>query len=189
MKTLSSTLSTLFAGEHAGTVAFVELQFTSGTHRYCTAGQTITWNGSDWTGVGAIASIEPIKESESLQATGLRMSLSGVPTSLIALALGEAVQGKPAKMWVAGISAAGAVVADPVLEFQGRVDTLVINDGKGSCSIGLNVESKMADFQRPNTRRYNAATQEADYPGDKFFSHIVAMTEAQLVWPAKSFFQ
>lgn len=189
MKSLTTGMTNLFAGEHAGTVAFVELQFTSGTHRYCTAGQTISWNGYDWVGVGAIASIEPVKESEGIQATGLQMTLSGVPTSLISLALGEAVQGKTARMWVAGISAAGAVVADPVLEFQGRVDTLFVSDSQSSCSIGINVESRMADFQRPNTRRFNAATHEADYPGDKFFSHIVAMTEAEIVWPAKSFFQ
>lgn len=189
MKTLTTALSNLFAGDHVSTVVFVELQFASGTHRYCTAGQSIVWNGNTWVGVGAIASIEAIKESEGLQATGMKMMLSGVPSSLISLALGEAVQGKTAKMWVAGISAAGAVVADPVLEFQGRVDTLFINDSQSSCSIGINVESRMADFQRPNTRRFNAATHEADYPGDKFFSHIVAMTETEIVWPAKSFFQ
>ncbi|MFE8033848.1 hypothetical protein [Thiohalocapsa marina] len=188
MKTISSSLSTLFAGEHAAVVAFVELQFVSGTHRYCTAGQTVRWNNQDWLGVGAIASIEPIKETESVQATGLKMSLSGVPTGLIAIALAEAVQGRPAKMWVAGITEAGAIVADPVLEFEGRVDTLFIEDGQSTCSIGINVESRMADFQRPNTRRFNAATHEADYPGDKFFSHVVAMVEAQIVWPAKSFF-
>jgi len=89
---------------------------------------------------------------------------------------------------VAGITEAGAIVADPVLEFEGRVDTLFIEDGQSTCSIGINVESRMADFQRPNTRRFNAATHEADYPGDKFFSHVVAMVEAQIVWPAKSFF-
>lgn len=189
MKTLTTALSNSLAGDHVTTVAFVELQFASGTHRYCTAGQTIAWNGNDWLGVGAIASIEAIKETEGLQATGLKMMLSGVPTSLISLALGEAVQGKTAKMWVAGIDTTGAVAADPVLEYQGRVDTLFINDSESSCLIGINVESRMADFQRPNTRRFNAATHEADYPGDKFFSHIVAMTEAEIIWPAKSFFQ
>jgi hypothetical protein len=189
VKTISGALSTLFASPAAGTVAFVELQFTSGTNRFCTAGQSMEWDGFTWTGVGALASIEPIRETASTEANGLRLFLNGVSTALISLALSEQVQGRPAKMWVAGVDSSGAVVATPVLEFQGRIDTLFINDKTGGASIGVNVESKMSDYQRSNVRRFNDATQQADYPGDKFFSFVAPMVETQLVWPSKEFFK
>lgn len=189
MKTLSANLQTLFySTAHAQIVAFVELAFDSGTHRYTTAAHDISWNGYSWVGVGNIASIEPVKDTEALEATGLKLALSGIPTSLVSLALSEHVQGKTAKMWVAGIDSTGAVVADPVLEFQGRVDTLFISDTAESATIGINVESRLADFQRPNARRFTDADQQKAYPGDRFFSHVAAMNEKELIWPARSFF-
>lgn len=190
MKVLSSTLQSLFyTADHAGVVAFVELQLAIATQRFCTAGHDMTWGGQTWLGVGALASIEPIKETEALEATGLRMSLAAVSEDMVNIALTEHMQGKPAKVWIGGIDANGLLVADPVLEFQGRVDGMIINESQGTASIGVTVESRLADFEREPGGRYTHAEQQKRYPGDAFFSHIAAMTEKELVWPAKSFFQ
>lgn len=190
MRTTTGALDSAHAAAHVVKCMFIEFQFTSGTQRYTTAGHSIFWSPNTYVGLGNVISIEEIRESESLEAIGLRLGISGVSSSNISLARTEAVQGKTCRIWDAALDpTTRAIVSDPVLEFQGRIDTLDIEDSGDTCQIAVNIESRMADFARPNIRRFNDADQQKQYAGDLFFQFVPQMAEKTLVWPSVEFFR
>lgn len=170
-------------------VIFVELQLSSGTIRLCSAPYSMTWNGQLWVGFGRLGSIEPIKETTTLEVTGLKMSLSGVDSAVLSTAFNEHVQGRTALLYLALLDASYAVLPDPIQEFRGRIDIMQIDDTGADGTISLTVENRIADFKRPNVRRFNSADQQALFPGDRFFDFVPDMQEKSIVWPNKDFFK
>ena len=160
---------------------FVEMDFSTGFLRVNNSGVTFPWNGYDWLGVGRLGSIDPIKEGAGLEANGLAFRISGVPTANIALALGTYYQGRSCKVWAAPLTAEHAVIADPVLVFWGRLDTMDIELGE-TATITVNAESRLADWDRPRVRRYNQEDQQIDYPDDLGFEFVPGLVDKQIVW-------
>lgn len=162
-------------------VLLVSLDFDAGTVRLNNSPVAMQWNGYDWLGAGTLGSIEPVKESADLAAQGLALRLSGVPTDAVASALGAHYQGRACKMWLAPLDAGHRVLADPVLVFSGRMDTMDIELG-ATATITVTAESLLADWDRPRVRRYNAEDQHLDYPNDKGFEFVPSLVEKQIVW-------
>lgn len=81
-------------------VLFFEGEFATGTVRLCTYFRDLTWNSQTWIGAGTFAGISDIEENTEVVASGVTVSLSGVETSLVALAISEARQNLPGKVWV-----------------------------------------------------------------------------------------
>jgi hypothetical protein len=189
MKTFDVAVENAINGEHAVLVAFFELQFTSATQYYCTAGYNYFWNAQTWKGFGAIVNVEPIRETEYLEATGLRISLPAFRTDvlpdMVSLALQEKVQGRTLRMWVGFLNASYVLLAAPTLEFQGRMDTLTIDESEGTASLSLTVESRMASLLKAAPRRYTDEDQQALFPGDKFFQYMPQMKERVIVFPSR----
>lgn len=162
-------------------VLFVELEFGSGTVRLSTAGHTVAWNGSDWIGVGLLGIVDPIKESTALEAHGLRLGLSGLDPAVLSIALQESYQGRAARVWLALINEAGAIVADPLLIVQGRMDTMEVSTGT-TATVIIAVESDLTMWARPVSNRFTDPDQQRLHPGDKFFEHVVEASERTIQW-------
>lgn len=188
MKTLGTSAASAWLDPEKRACAFVQLEFTSGTQRYTTLPYDTSWNGNTWIGVGRLAEISEIRESEALVATGVQITLSGLPASLVSLALAENVQGRTCTIWFAALGADSAVLDTPPVEFKGKVDTVPIQLDDGTARIVVNVESVLADFARPKVRRFTDADQQAVYPGDRFFEFVPQMVEKEIIWPARSWF-
>lgn len=163
-------------------VIFYEGEFASGFVRLWSGYGDLLWNGQTWQGVGHLAGISPIQEDGQISAKGITVSLSGIPQSLIAVALSEARQGKPGKIWLGAMDSAGAVVVDPYLSFSGRLDVPEIDEGADTATITITYESRLIDLERPRERRYTANDQALDYPGDKGFDYIPSLQDKQIVW-------
>src|SRR5687768_13757209 len=116
------TLATASFESNSGKVAaFVQFNFISGTQRYSTLPYNVTWQGVLWQGVGALAEVSEIRESEALVATGMRIAMSGLSSSIVSLALGEHVQGRSCAVWFLPLDDNGAPFTDsvPPVEFEG----------------------------------------------------------------------
>lgn len=186
-RTVTSVQSIIDAS-HATICHLVQLEFASGTIYLTDAGADVTWGGNTYTAVGNMGNMAPIRETSAPEAVGVRFELAGPLSGYVATALGEHVQGLAARIYVAFFNA-NHVVVDAVLEWLGRIDTMVIEDGVESARIIVNAESRLADWQRPKTRRHNAEDQHIDYPADEFYSFLPKMVEAEIVWPSASYFR
>ena len=83
-------------------VYFVAFYFVSGTAYVCTAGQTITWGGHDWLGLGSVGSISQVEEAAGAASSALNFGLNIAQPSWLAESIGavEDYRGQPAKMYM-----------------------------------------------------------------------------------------
>lgn len=168
------------SGAHVPYVYFVRLDFSQPL-RLCSAGYDMLWNGYTWTGLGSLGSIEPIQEQASLEAIGVRMTLTGVPTEMIAITLAEQYQGRPCQIWFAPLREDLQLAVQPVRLFSGRMDTMDTEVGD-TATITLSAESRMVAWDTPKVRRYNDEDQKARYPNDRGFEFVPQMVEKNLQW-------
>lgn len=189
-RTLSGAVVAQLEGRVMRPVLFFEGEFASGTTRAWSGVGSIEWDGKTWTGVGHLGGVSPIKESQDPVANGMSVSLSGVPTSLISQALGDARQGRPGKIWL-GVMAEGVdsptttaleIVADPALAFHGRLDVPEIEEAGDSCTITISYENRLVDLERPRERRWTDEDQKIDYPDDDGFAFVNAVQEFNGFW-------
>lgn len=181
---------TLTAGLEAATLApvvcpilLVECLFDSGAVRMWSGIGDLSWNAATWIGTGNLLGLSAIEETRELRATGVDVSLSGVPSDLLSLALSEPYSDRPCNVYIGAVDTnTGALIADPYRAFSGRMDVMRIDDGGDTALITLSVESKLIDLERPRERRYETADHELDYPGDKFFEFVPSIQDQEITW-------
>ena len=178
-RTLTGAVSAALAAANVPVLTLVSMAFGSGTLYVNNSGQSIQWNGQTWLGLGRLGSIEASKETPDLAANSVNLKLSGVPTAQITTALTEHYQGLACLIYLAPLDSNYNVLADPVLIFSGRMNTLDVEMGQ-TATITVNVESRLADWDRPRVRRYNDADQQAEYSGDLGLQYVEQMVEKVL---------
>jgi hypothetical protein len=77
----------------------VDLGFDSGTLRLWTGIGSKTINGEEYTGAGNFLQISEMQETAEIQAAGATLTLSGIPSELLSLALTEPYQQRPARIY------------------------------------------------------------------------------------------
>lgn len=175
IKTTSATFKVAASIADAIAGAAIDLTTTgTGTH-------TVQLYNQLWLGLAHCGSVSAISETSGLEMTGVSMSLSGIPSAMITTALAEYYQGRDCNIWLAPLDANCAVLADPVLVFPGRIDTMSIELGD-TASITLTAENKMADWNKSRVRRYTHEDQIAEYPSDLGLEFVPQMVEKVLVW-------
>jgi hypothetical protein len=180
-RTMTPAAESAMAASQVRALLFVEMDFPSGFLRVNNSAITVAWNGYDWLGVGRLGSIDAISEGIALEARGLAFRISGVPPEHVSIALGTQYQGRDCKVWFAPLTEDHVPIADPVLAFHGRLDVMDIELG-ASATITVSAESRLADWDRPRVRRYNAEDQAIDDPTDKGFEFVPQMVEKELRW-------
>ena len=163
-------------------VLFVELEFDDEFVRMWSGMGHLNWDGKAWTGVGTLLGIDPIQETNELQAVGTQVSLSGVESANLGLALTKDYQGRPARIWLGFFDGNGAVMADPYLLFEGKMDQMPIDEQGGTSTISVTVESHLRDLQRSRVRRFTNEDQQQEFPGDKGLEFVAGIQNQPITW-------
>ena len=162
-------------------IALVKLEFASGDLRLHTQLGDILYNGEVYTGAGDIGMIGPIDEDFDLTRNSMQIGLRGVPNEIIAIALGENYQGRPATIYFGYLDpTTRQLVGDPLI-FSMLMDYPTATVGK-TPQVVLRVEDEFALLDKPLTRRYNNADQQAEYPGDLGLEFVEQSVEKQIFW-------
>lgn len=162
-------------------LVMVELDFASGVVRLANAGYNFDFGGYTWIGTGNLGTISGVEEGLDLQMYGCTLSLTGLAAEYIAEALNEEYKDRPASIWLAPLDDNYQILSDPVLLFKGTMDTMPVTLGPQG-SIQITVESPLADWERPRSRRYNHEDQISEYPDDLGLEFIPQMVEKELIW-------
>jgi hypothetical protein len=178
---LTAPVKTALCSSNFPSLVLVDLHFVSGHVRVTNASYTFTWDGYDWLGLGNLGSIDGVEEGTQLQMYGVALTLTGIPPEYISLAFSEEYQGRPATIYLAPLSEDYAILADPVIIFQGRMDTMDIEIGD-TATITVTAESRLVDWERPRVRRYNNEDQQAAHSGDKGMEFVQQMVEMEIKW-------
>lgn len=183
----------------------VELYFDTQTLYMWTGIGDLVFNNITYVGTGQFLEISELRETAEISAKGATVSLSGIPSNLISLAISEPYQGRKCKILFGLIDAdrqflkledgsfllaedgsridvsQGAV--SPVVEvFNGYIDQMVINEGAENSNITISVESRLIDLERARIFRFNDQNQKARYPTDRGFEFVEDLQDKQFNW-------
>ncbi len=163
-------------------VFLAELEFASGTVRAWSGIGDLLFQGNTFTGTADLGIVSPVGEATEVRAEGMSFELSGIPSSAISLALGQARRNKPATLWLGFMDEAGNLIGDPFKLFSGRIDAMDIAEGAESASVTVTAESVLADLKRPRARRFTDEDQKIDFPDDKGLEFVAGLQDKNIVW-------
>ena len=164
-------------------VHLVELMFDAAPIYVTDAWSTINWSGKTYIALGHFIGFSDIEESSEIQVASLTAQLSGVDQSLISAVLSQAYIDRTMRIYKAFLAADMAVITSPVLIFEGRMDSPVIeeNPDDGSCIVAVSATNAWVDFERKSGRHTNNSEQQMFFPGDLGFEFVSKMT-AEVIW-------
>lgn len=161
----------------------LDLVLDSATLRMWGGIGTTTIGGNAYLGVGNLGGISAIEESTDMKATGMRFTLAGVNSSLISIALGEHYQGRTARAYAVFFDESWVPLADAVLLFAGRIDTMKFTDSGQTCVIEGTAESRAIALDRPSEiRYYTDQDQQRYFSGDLGLEYVAALVNAEIFW-------
>ena len=188
----------------------VELLFDNPNELYFWTGiGGLVFDGITYTGAGNLMQISEVQESTDIAAKGATLTLSGIPSDLLALAYDEPYQGRVCKikfgMIGEGVESGSFLLHDddfylllndagdkldissdgPASMFElfvGTMDQMNISEGPDTSTISLAVESKMIDLERPRIRRYTDPNQQSRFSGDLAFEFVTRLQDEKLDW-------
>lgn len=169
-------------------VMFVELLFDTPVYLWTGLGSIpATMPGESaqtWVGAGDIGTIDVIGEVTDRKQNGIALGLSGVNNDLLNEVIGEAYQGKSAKIWEAFFNENGTIVADPVLIWAGLMDTMEIADGDPTGTIKLQCESRESYLNRTSRSLLTNEEQQRISSGDLGLAFVAELQLKPLIWGA-----
>lgn len=186
MRSISATPAS-WLGNRVGLTILVEMNFTSGMVYATSAPIDIAWGGNTYLG-GRQVGVEEIKDQGG-EVQGLKFTLSGVPSELLALALGESLQGRSVVLRAALMDPDTQAIGEVLQLWAGTMDQMPVRHGPETSSITVTAEHRGIAFARPKPLRYTDADQRRLYPGDRALEYLVSQSQHQDVWPSAEYFK
>jgi len=183
----------------------IELFFDTSTLRFWSGLGEVILDGETYVGSGQMIQISSVDETLDVSAKGATLTLSGLPSDLLSLAIQEPYQGRKCKIYF-GIrdnkaqllqqedddyilTETGAYIDTSVPPvnvmaeiFTGYIDQMNIDEGAESSSIAVYVESRLIDLQRPRERRYTSESQKSRFPNDRGFEFVEDLQAKKFQW-------
>jgi len=163
---------------------------------------TLVYEENSWYGTGNLLNFDAVEETSEIAAKGATVTLSGVPSEVLSLALSEPYQGRQAKIYF-GTFASDSLLTESssyvlfedggkiMLEdtrtslteiFAGYMDQMNIEEGADSSTIQLSIENKLIDLERPRTSRFTSAYQKSLFPNDLGLDFVEDLQTKELYW-------
>jgi hypothetical protein len=164
---------------------------------------TLVYQGVSWFGTGSLLQIDTVEETSEIAAKGATVTLSGVPSEVLSLALSEPYQGRQAKIYFGTFQPYGQLQQEDsayilfedgskiLLEdrktdlteiFAGYMDQMNIEEAEGGSTVQLTIENKLIDLERPRTARFTNAYQKYLYPNDRGLEFVEDLQTKELFW-------
>ena len=169
-------------------------------------GTLVLDDGTEWVGVGNILDISAIEETAEMAVKGATITLSGVSSEALSLALSEPYQGRVCNIYF-GTFSTGKILQESgsfillqdgskiLLEamstgfnqlFAGYMDQMNIADGGDTTTIELMVENRLIDLERARVARFTSGYQKSLYPDDLGLDFIEDLQDKDIVWGRSS---
>jgi len=183
-RNLTSAVISEITGQEVQPFLLFEGVFATGTVRAWSGIGNLSWNSQTWVGTGTLLQISNVQEVAETSANGVAVTLNGIPSELISLALQSCRQGALGKVYLGFLN--NGVVADPILLFEGKLDVPVIQEDGETSSITISYESRLIDLTRPRELRYTQEDQQSIFAADTGFLYVESLQDKPIVWGRKS---
>lgn len=181
-RTLPAPLDTASKADSLRPFLALKLEFPSDSLRVWSGLDSISLFGESYDGAGDLIRARLGSETDDLRAEGSRFDMNGVSSALISLALQEDYQGRPARLYLGALDAAGQTLSDPVQIAGGDMDVISHVDRGDTADFTLLVESSMRRLEVASRRRFTVEDQHIDFPLDDGLAFVTQLQNAAVVW-------
>ena len=155
--------------------------FDSGALNLWTGYGALLVDGITHTGSGDLITVSAIRETMALEAIGASFVVNGGPQELLSIAYNEDYQDRPISLYLGMFDADWAIISDPYLLFEGRMDVMILDDDNDKAQIELKAENVLIDLTKPLVFSYTPGDQALFYPGDTGFNLVTSLQDRELV--------
>lgn len=140
-----------------------------------------TIDSNTYTGSGNLLTISGLEEVSDLSSKGASVTLSGLDSSIVSLALTANYQGRLARIY-------WGINTTQLEAFSGFMDQMTITDSGETSSISLSLESRLIVLERASTRRYTSESHAAVRTtngrtgSDTFFDWVAPLQDKKVPW-------
>lgn len=180
-RTIDSGLLTALTQHTIQPFFAVELLFDSGAVRLWSGIGDRDINGNTYTGTGSLLDIGPADEVNDLSAKSMAVTLTGLDSGIVSLAIQEPYQRRKANIYLGEQSETSVVQI-----FSGPMNTMNIEDSGEQATVQLTIESNLVELERAANWRYTNENHQSRYDGDTFFSFVQAIQDQKIAWGRKS---
>jgi len=171
------------SGVAIGTVITAFISGSGGTGTYSVdIAQTVSSRGMTsskiYSGVGDLLNISSIEKTTEIEAKGASITLSGIPSTILSVALTEPYQGRECRIYFGVISSP----TDYIEIFSGELDQMTIVEEGSTCTISVTAENVLIKLERPVVRRFTDQDQKSRYPSDKGLEFVASLQNKELFW-------
>ncbi len=186
MRVISSAGLTAIANDRVSMALLVELQLTEPVLANSSSLDLVI-DGRTYLGTHGLGQVGAV-EARPGEMPRLQLSMSGVPSDKISLALTEDTYRRDAILSLALFTTAG-VLTDVLPLFRGSCDQLTFVNGPDGAVLTVTVESGATNLLRPSGVLYTDAAQRRIDATDRACQYVTPNVEKRIVFPAASFFR
>jgi len=169
-------------------------------------GTLVLQDGTEWVGLGTLLNISTIEETTEMSVKGASITLTGIPSEVLSLALSQPYQGRVCNIYF-GVFSIGFTLQENsafiLLEdgskialqetqtgfnniFSGYMDQMNIAESADTSTIEVLVENKLIDLERARVARFTSGYQKSIYPNDLGLDFVEDLQDRNISWGRKS---
>lgn len=181
----------------------VDLNFQSGPLYFWSGYGELLIDGKTYLGVGNLVNISSLEETTEIEAKGAVVTMSGIPSSYLSLALSEPYQGRECKiyfgLWLRNsfitTEASDPITTENLFElspesgtrylaeiFSGELDQMNISEEGSTCTISVTAENVLIKLERPVVRRFTNEDQKSRFPSDRGLEFVAGLQDKEVFW-------
>lgn len=176
-------------------IALIKMAFSDGDLHVWTPGTgSVSWASATWTGLYPVLQVSGIGETSSSTPGQVEIAFSPFVRDKQTDALSDllarmkliTVRGTEVDVWQAFLTDAGAVVADPLLRYVGRISQRVIKQAEAGWSLSFVCSNEFESGDRATMYAQTTGRMAAmGFPTDKAFETNPEPMKAQ--WPGPGY--
>tara|TARA_R100000773_G_scaffold12525_1_gene11573 strand:- start:963 stop:1619 length:657 start_codon:yes stop_codon:yes gene_type:complete len=183
---IDSAISTLLAEDHQIIFFAVKAEFDTEDIRIWTGDNDLTIGSETYTGVGTLLQIGEVEDNLELTSTNLSVSLAGMDSTVLNLALTENYQNRFITLFLGFLSGGTDNVIGTMTVFKGRMQSMSINDDPNGSIITIDAENRLIDLNRPSNLRYTKESQKFIDSSDNCFGRVQLLVDKEIIWGSTS---
>ena len=148
-----------------------------------TSALNVVTGGHTWVGVGQLGGVELIAEDTQINGAPIRLTLSGVPSTMLTEILTADYRNQSANVYLGFFDQDWVLLGPLEPIFSGVIDSAQLSVDDSSATVTMTCENELSFLiGRPIPIRYTDQEQRKRFTGDVFFNLLPAQFDLQQEW-------
>ncbi|MEE4292303.1 MAG: hypothetical protein V2J13_11210 [Cycloclasticus sp.] len=165
---LTSPVEAAAAASKIATCHLLTVYLDGQTIYWCDYHRNVTFGAQEYSAAGQLLGFDGLEETSDIAVNAVTVTLSGIDTANISLILSNYYLDRRLTIHRAFFDEDDALIADPVMIFDGRMNRPQIEEDPENGTSNLSVEAgnQFADFERKPGRHTSSDEQRLHFPDD-----------------------